>query len=331
MHSKTRILIGAIAGSAIVSAIFLLIAYWLYCIHTRDVLTQIPVKSTTQTITHISAKTVNNANKQKLASQPEYDLSFTVNPTLELEGLIKSFEKELFEEAQKEADLASKILEWQNLRKNGTKLWGSQKWMKEPSYYKSLNTIELAEECFSRQIFANEMAIFDNPRFAFERLKIFHNGFAELFGRKNMWEGILHVYEYLLLKIDPKSQLKEIVDASDQFLSLSKLYEIDRFKEQVKNGRERIFLATNLHVLKRYKWYIENYDPQKWGTTGFFCEPCAVAQVALMLTKQVDPQRYTTIQPTIANVRWTEKQKVEDLKSFIDLVIISLDGIVPNE
>jgi hypothetical protein len=48
-----------------------------------------------------------------------------------------------------------------------------------------------------------------------------------------------------------------------------------------------------------------------------------------MLTKQVDPQRYNSIEAEIKSVRWTEEQHVQDLKEFIKLVLDRLEGVVP--
>jgi hypothetical protein len=51
----------------------------------------------------------------------------------------------------------------------------------------------------------------------------------------------------------------------------------------------------------------------------------------LMLTKQVDPQRYNSIESEIKSVRWPEEQHVQDLKEFIKLVLDRLEGVVPAE
>ena len=258
------------------------------------------------------------------------NLNLTVNPTLELDDLIMSFEEEIIEESEKQLGLALEIKKLEISKKKGDTLWNSEKWMKDIDYYKSLETSDLAEECFSKPIFHFELSIFDDPRIGFERLRIFHNGFQVLFQRDDMWEGIIHAYEYLSSKLNTESDLSTIVSVSGNLHELTKLYGFSEFKEQVK-GREEIFLATNLKVLKQFAWYIENYDPKKLGsdTPGFFCEPCGVAQVALMLTKQIDPNKYNSIESKITEIRWPEEQNTQDLKDFIKLVIDSLEGIVP--
>jgi len=274
-----------------------------------------------------------DSNEIYRSSAIRSDSQLTVSPTFELDDLITSFEEEIIEESEEQFNLAIEIMKLENYKKSGGNRWGSEKWMKDLDYYKSLKTTELAEECFSRPTYSFEVTIFDNPRIGLERLRIFHNGFQVLFQRNDMWEGILHTYEYLSSKLNLESDLKTIVRASGTLDALRVLYSFPEFKEQVK-GREELFLSANIRVLKKFAWYLENYDPKKLGTggsPGFFREPCSVARVALMLTKQVDPQRYNSIESEIKSVRWPEEQNVQDLKEFIKLVLDRLEGVVPAE
>src|SRR4030066_66647 len=121
----------------------------------------------------------------------QYDSHLTVSPTLELDDLITSFEEEIIEESEEQFHLAIEIMKLKDYKKSGGTMWGSEKWMKDLDYYKSLKTTELAEECFSRPTYSIEVTIFDDPRIGLERLRIFHNGFQVLFQRNDMWEGIL--------------------------------------------------------------------------------------------------------------------------------------------
>ena len=106
------------------------------------------------------------------------------------------------------------------------------------------------------------------------------------------------------------------------------LYGLSPLREQVK-GKEEVFLAANLHTLKKFVWYLDNYDSEKMGgSPGFFREPCTVAQVALMLAKQVNPKKYAEIITPIKSIHWTQEQKVPELKAFLELVISSLNGFV---
>jgi len=257
----------------------------------------------------------------------------TVSPTYELPSLIQGYEIQINRDAARELELADIKAQWLERKKGGYTRWGSKDWMKEPSYYRNLNTFELVDECFSRPTFLFEMSIYDDPIVGFESLRMFHNGYAELFGREDMWNGILHVYDTLSSKLDPNADITQIVITAGHLDQLGKLYGLSPLREQVR-GKKKLFLAANLRVLKKFKWYLENYDPKKLGTNGspgFFREPCSVAQVALMLAKQVDPQRYAMIEPAITSIRWTKEQRVQDLSSFIDLVLASVDGIVPYE
>ena len=260
----------------------------------------------------------------------------TVVPTHELGDLIRGYEQELVSDADQKAGLAAAVVEWTNLRKAGRTRWGSEKWMKDPQYYAGLDTPALAQECFSgfsEGVFGIEMGIYNEPAAGLESLRVFHNGFAELLSRADMWKGILRVYDRLSSQIDPKADLLQIIRTSNALDELRNLYNLSPLKQQVK-GRERLFLAAHVAVLKKYRDYLDHYDPKALGTKGspgVFREPCSVAQVALLMAKQVDPQRYAKIEPAVTSVRWTKEQNVEDLKRFIALVLDSLDGIPMNQ
>ncbi|MHC4482966.1 MAG: hypothetical protein ACYSW4_05405 [Planctomycetota bacterium] len=281
----------------------------------------------------MQAETTNTAGNKKRACASDSSVR-VVSPTYGLAELIERFEPEPFEDRQREADFEAWRQELLSLKKSGHTRWGSENWMKEPDYYQSLKTPELIDECFSRAIFVNEMSIYNDPRAGFESLKIFHNGFAELFKREDLWKGVLHLYEHLSARLDPEAELMQIVTTTGHLDELRKLYVLSPLREQVKEGREKNFLAANLRVLKRFQWYLENYDPDKLGTggsPGFFREPCSVAQMAMVLAKQIDPPKYAKVESGITSVRWTKEQKVQDLRSFISLVIRSLEGFVTEE
>jgi hypothetical protein len=281
-----------------------------------------------QSTTNIHSGTLpaepNQTSMQTIIANPVPNRDLQVSSTVGIEEMIEHFAID----ADKEIELAEAKIRWQQWKDSGQPpLTSSERAMKEPNYYKSLDTIKLAEECFSDYYFAGQMGVYNDPVYAFENMKFFHNAFAEFFAREDMWNGILHAYDYLLSKIDPNSTRREILGTSSTFVCLCRLYIVPVFQEQVrKNEAEKAFLAANIRALTRYQWYLENYDSEKYSTPGFFGEPCSIAQVALMLTKKVNPQKYAQIAPAITTVRWTREQKVEDLKNFIDLVITGLDG-----
>jgi hypothetical protein len=285
--------------------------------------------------TYKNAKSIENTYEVQITNHKN---NFQVSPTLGLDDLIKAFEEDVIRTAERTAeetlDFQATIYKMRKSRDKGETKWGSEKWMKPPEYYRNLDTVKLVEDCFSRPIFALEMQIYENPIIGYHSLKIFHNGFTELFEREDLWRGLLHIYDVLSAKISAESDLSTIMSASDHLRAIEKLYMTSPFREQVK-GREKEFLVANLKVLQRYKKYLEEYDYQKLGTeegsAGVFGEPCSVARVALMLAKQVNPSQYARIEPAITNVRWPMQQRIEDLKSFIDLVTTSLEGFVTEE
>ena len=173
-------------------------------------------------------------------------------------------------------------------------------------YYAGLDTIKLAEECFSggsAGTFRVHISSDEHRRFALVDIKVMHNGFAELFKRKDMWKGVLHVYDYLSMQLDPKKKFHDIFTPASTLGSISVLYEFPPFMEQVR-GRERLFLDANLRTIKRFRWLIENYDLKKgdWGEDSYFYEPFPLMYTALMLAKRVDPQKFPEIEAKITAI-----------------------------
>lgn len=245
-----------------------------------------------------------------------------VSPTAELQGMICDFEQELTKDAERTAVDAETLARWRAARKAGETRWASE--TKEPQYYASLDTSTLAVECFTGLRFAYEIRKFAWPSVGLNELKVFHNGFAELLERNDMWRGILAAYERLSLQIDPHTDPSEFIGASLTLDRMSTLYTLPPLKEQVK-GREKLFLAAQVRALKAYKACLDApYDPNVG--LMFFREPCSVAEVALLLAKEIDPQRYAAMEPVITSVRFSEQQNRDELKEYIELVLKCFDG-----
>jgi hypothetical protein len=260
------------------------------------------------------------ANEKKPESK-DAEGQLPVSPTFELPEIIREFERE---NPGKVEGLEESVQRWREFRREGKTMWGSEKWMKEPKYYEGLKTVELAKECFRDGIFATTVRSYLQPRFGFVALKEMHNGFAELFRRDDMGDGMLAVYEVLGSQIRTDTDLKTLVRVNLTLDALEALYREPEFKRQVK-GREADFLKANVQVLRRYQRFLERFDPAKSESkTPFFREPIHVAQVALMLFKQVDPERYAALAPELMEIRWPPEQRLEDVKSFLDRVVAGI-------
>ncbi len=250
-----------------------------------------------------------------------------VSPAAGIDQMIEKFEENRPMSEEKKAELAvveSKFVE--NL-KNGTIILGRENWMMDASYCQSIDTVALAKKCFSDAIFSIEMGIFaTHEEIAFMRLRVSHKGFAELFERPDMWKGIFAVYEMLYSKIDPKSELRGIVQASTGLDSLENLYFFPPFNAQVK-GREQIFLNANLEALKRYKQFVKNFDQYKGAARiPFYSSPASVAKVALMLHERLNPQKYNEILPELSALRFSREQKMEDIERYLNFVIPAIEN-----
>jgi hypothetical protein len=253
-----------------------------------------------------------------------------IEPLLQLPERIRRYEGAFPPEAARAELVAFEEL-LRKSRAEGRLPWGAEEWMKDESYYRELETTKLAEECFSRSIFMWELGLFDldvrvglvDPHKGWTRLKIMHNGFRELARREDMWKGILHIYDYLGARLLTAEDLITLVEAVGTLARLCDLYQIDEFKRQVKvPGREMLFLKANLKTLEQFRRCIDTSVPSKLGTTlGFYCEPADIAQVTLLLLKQVDPEQFAEVAPRLQRVRWRREQKLEDVRDLVDMVL----------
>lgn len=244
-------------------------------------------------------------------------------PVTEPYNLMDRIGEYVIEDAEEQAKTA-KFYEHQKKHwEDYYKVNGRPDWIKDPEYYKNLDTTQLSVDIFSHRpaiiMFENVMPVHENPETAFCVLKAKHYGFREWFEREDMWKGMLSANEYLSSKPAP---------VAGALTCLRYLYPLSPLREQIQ-GKERIFLASHLRVLKRFKSYMENHDAQ--GT--FYGEPCWIAaRVAMPLAKQIDPQRFAKAKPVIDSAGLPEgEQKIEHVLRFITVVIANLDGFVSEQ
>lgn len=257
-----------------------------------------------------------------------------VSPTSHLTEMIEEYESTQIEDASRLVKYAEAARIWQAARARGDKVWYPQEgeWIKPLDYYRKLDTIALTLECFERPIFGFEMTIYDDPMYGLIRLKYMHNGFSELFKRSDMWQGILQLYKHLGDQLSPDASLETLVIASLDLQSLQYFWLLPEFKAQAK-GREYLFLKAHLRVMRQYIDYIDSFDPNVIGvpTPGFFCEPIDLANMALVLARQVDPKTYKAIEPRIRELRFLKKQNIADVRAFLNTVLHDLEGIQNNQ
>lgn len=249
-----------------------------------------------------------------------------VAPLLALDRLVEIYEHGIPPALQAEIALREFRETFRNAKASGETLWGSENWMKSRQYYESLETTALAEECFDRPTFYFTMRIYDNPRFAFARLEIMHEGFAELFRRDDMWKGLVHAFDVSASRLVPESDLMTIIQASGHLDALSRnLYLIPEFQDQVR-GHEQEFYEASFSALKSFRDYILAFDPQRQGASiPFFGEADRTAEGTLLLLSQIDPERYDEIAPKLKEFRMSPEQSMDELREFLDMTIEALE------
>lgn len=248
---------------------------------------------------------------------PEADM--TVFPLAELDDMMDALaEKGLYSDPFLDT-ARQKLLQF---KAEGKTMWGSENWMKSRAYYAALDTPKLVEECFDDSTFYFEMMKFDDPRLGHLELSIMHEGFAELFSREDLSEGLIHAYTYCASKFVPESDLDTIATASMTLDRLSsRLLQVPEIQEAVQ-GHELEFYEVSLSALKSYRDYLEIFDPVRLGTEmPFFGEASSVASATLSLLGQIDPGHFNEIAPELRAYRWSQDQDMGELKEFLDFAV----------
>lgn len=276
-----------------------------------------------------SQSSVVEAAREVQRSLAESMPSTRIIPTFGLDELLDDFTDDLATKIEDQANLEILRRDHIRYRDEGGKIWYKQEeWMKEPEYYKALDTVELAKECFDNNgLVGFEMGLTDTLDPAFIRLEIHHNGFAELFKREDMWKGLLDTYYYLGKEIDPELSLRRMLMAVLSLDGLNKFYHYRPFKTQLK-GREKEFLAASVYILRKMDTYLKTYDPARLGLEEddmpFSCEAASIVNTSLLLLREVDSNSFSQVKPVLASVEWSE-QNLSNLKQYLDLSVRLLD------
>jgi len=281
-------------------------------------------------VTHLVIAAI--ATARETQDQPNRDTTpalqqqILVSPLYGLDDMLQTFTTEAAANAATWADLDATREKWLAFKKAGGTKWGSDKWMKTPEYYQKLPTTVLIRECFSTPTFWAEVNIYDDRRFGVESLRIFHNGFAELFRRDDLWQAVIQLYSDLGRKIDPDTPVQELVTATMHLDTLEVLYLYTPLRTQVR-GREALFAQANLDVVKRYVSYLDNYSTATARGAGplFLGEACTLVKVALMLISQTDLGKYIMARTQLSRTIWTTKQEPKQLREFLRSAVQLLD------
>jgi hypothetical protein len=254
-----------------------------------------------------------------------------VAPLFDLDRMIQQYERRGADVLN--ADLAQKDFEAELLefKKSGKTMWHSEKWMKPPEYYASLTTAALAEESFSDNVFYLEMSIYENPKYGVSRLRILHNGFAELFRRKDMWEGIVHAWDICSARLKSDSDLDTIVRSAQYLNGLSDFCLMDEFKGQTRDHQAAYFTAA-FGAVRHFHDYAHQFKEEGLlKSTGvkipFYGEPMRVVEFCLVLGMDMDAEASERATARLGAMRLSSKQNFDELLNYLDQSIAELQQI----
>ena len=214
-------------------------------------------------------------------------------------------------------------------RKSGGTVWMSEEWMKDAEYYKSLSTLTLAEECFSRPILWAESGLHSDERVMYLRLRIFHNGFAELFEREDLWKGILHVLEGISGKITTKSDRHTLFRDTCLLECTGAIMGIPELQDQLAE-KEELFIIAHQNILKQFRAYLKTYDPRadNWGSIPFVLESVSVYGSASRLAIRLNSSRSAQL-PSPGSPGGHQNESA--LEQYLDAAIANIQQFIQTQ
>ena len=204
---------------------------------------------------------------------------------------------------------------------------GSYPWKgerKPREYWQSLSTVELADEFFSGGDLCMDMMILGDIFRGFDRLRIFHDGFAELLQREDAGQGFLHAYETLTNRL--RDSKEEVTICSIQLMYMSMTFhEIPELSERIE-GKEALFFQAYVNALRAYESRLDMYEPPRMP---FGPESRAIAHYAILLAAPTCPDDAAKAERALEDIKvpYPESQGLANLRLFLKEAISVLEGL----
>ncbi|MGB2820510.1 MAG: hypothetical protein WBF17_05980 [Phycisphaerae bacterium] len=201
--------------------------------------------------------------------------------------------------------------------------WDGYRTAKGRRHYEKLTTAQLARECLSTGLLAHECLVYDRPAFGIARAGVFHDGFAVLYAREDLWEGIAAACEDFAARLPKASDLHDRMNILMGLQTMKYAYAFPEFRKRL-TGREQRLLAAHLKAFAAVRSYAERTARlRKDGkTSGFFGPGVAygLACSSLLLIKRASPAAYPEALRTLAGGRLSFSQTdPEEVIRFADL------------
>jgi hypothetical protein len=251
-----------------------------------------------------------------------------IDPLFGVDEVARSFERSLEQNAAARLRYAAFEADLREQRRAGVLMYGAEDWMRPVSYYQQLDTEALAIECFSRSMLEWELGIFDDPTLGYIRVKVMHDGFAELFDRADFWKGLVRAHQMHTDKLQPTQSLQQVVRTAHFFDSMVLLVQVPEIQEKLK-GKELELVKVQLQAVEQFIDYIRNFDPAAAGyPTPFYGEPVSLVQASLALASRANAPGAAQAQAHLQQIRFPREQRVADIEQFLVLALESLRPLV---
>lgn len=236
-----------------------------------------------------------------------------VSPTLDLDPLIAIVESKEAVSRDK-PQYAESRKKWEEYRAGGKKEW---EWLKTREEYKKMNTQDLAGDFLSRGVFINTAIAYSDIQYAFVRMEVLHDGFAELIQRDDMWFGVLKAYRQSGARLKAGSDFKTAFEVGMDLESLRYWWQLSEFHKQIK-GHEKETLGVVIDMLERVDDYQVNTNPPVTDEMiPFYSAPAEAVNLGLAMAHAMDPKKFDEVAGPLLDARFPGEQHIDDLRKYV--------------
>jgi len=255
-----------------------------------------------------------------------------IDPLFGITDIARNLEKGLGNDEEAKLSLFELELK-QSLKDGWNPPWSELNLELPQSAISQMGTIELAKKCFEFSLPARSMLLYSNPNYGIRRLEVLNNGFKELFGRRDVSEGLVAVIDMysneLAAAVDDKKQINAIMGLT----TLPELYSYPGIRKKIV-GHEKQILQAHLRSLKQLAEYLDRRSEENTSTISksyFSSSACeSLFRSGMALGQIIAPQKYQDLREKLSRENWNSVHTNIEAKKYLYSAIHDLENIVPQ-
>jgi hypothetical protein len=197
-----------------------------------------------------------------------------------------------------------------------------------PEAIGKMPTKQLAVRLWASGIHARELLLFDRPNSAMKRLEVCYKGYAELFGRRDLWEAMADGIQTSSVLLSADRTDRENRRLLSALTTLPQTYGYPPIRKTIA-GHEKALIRAHVAALVRIKALVVAVRGR--GASGAaLVTPRTVIQLcesALALGQRISPKQTAAARRSVAAFAWRDGQAGRDIPRYVDRAVPALERL----